>query len=87
MDVMGEALRIDRAALLGLAKEAELSAAAAGDMIDAMCGVASQFSAIAKRRYVWTERRRDADGAKPASRQPESRCLQPRDRTSARSCP
>ncbi|WP_269501451.1 type II toxin-antitoxin system HipA family toxin [Burkholderia sp. IMCC1007] len=51
MDVMGEALRIDRAALLGLAKEAELSAAAAGDMIDGMCGVASQFSAIAKRRY------------------------------------
>jgi serine/threonine-protein kinase HipA len=51
MDVMGEALRIDRAALLGLAKEAELPAAAAGDMIDGMCGVASQFSAIAKRRY------------------------------------
>ncbi|MBP0712017.1 type II toxin-antitoxin system HipA family toxin [Burkholderia sola] len=51
MDVMGEALRVDRAALVGLAKEAELSAAAAGDMIDAMCGVASQFSAIAKRRY------------------------------------
>ncbi|RQV12139.1 type II toxin-antitoxin system HipA family toxin [Burkholderia cenocepacia] len=51
MDVMGEALRIDRAALLGLAKEGELSAAVAGDMIDGMCGVASQFSAIAKRRY------------------------------------
>ncbi|RKU05341.1 type II toxin-antitoxin system HipA family toxin [Burkholderia sp. Nafp2/4-1b] len=51
MDVMGEALRIDRAALLGLANEAELSAAAAGDMIDGMCGVASRFTAIAKRRY------------------------------------
>ncbi|WP_322024599.1 type II toxin-antitoxin system HipA family toxin [Burkholderia sp. BCC1977] len=51
MDVMGEALRIDRAALLGLANEAELSAAVAGDMIDGMCGVASRFSAIAKRRY------------------------------------
>ena len=51
MDVMGEALRIDRAALLGLAKEAELPAAAAGDMIDGMCGVASQFSTIAKCRY------------------------------------
>ncbi|KWZ30733.1 type II toxin-antitoxin system HipA family toxin [Burkholderia anthina] len=51
MDVMGEALRIDRAALLGLAKEAELPAAAAGDMIDGMCGVASKFSTIAKCRY------------------------------------
>ncbi|MCA7968744.1 type II toxin-antitoxin system HipA family toxin [Burkholderia sp. AU39826] len=51
MDVMGEALRIDRAALLGLAEEAELPAAAAGDMIDGMCGVASQFSTIAKCRY------------------------------------
>ncbi|MBR8343465.1 type II toxin-antitoxin system HipA family toxin [Burkholderia ambifaria] len=51
MDVMGEALQIDRAALLGLAKEAEISAAAAGDMIDRMCSVASRWSAIATRDY------------------------------------
>ncbi|EDT40808.1 type II toxin-antitoxin system HipA family toxin [Burkholderia ambifaria] len=54
MDVMGEALQIDRAALLGLAKEAELAAAAAGDMIDRMCSVASRFSAIARRDYQRT---------------------------------
>ena len=51
MDVMGEALQIDRTALLGLANEAEISATAAGDMIDRMCGVASRFSAIATRDY------------------------------------
>jgi len=51
MDVMGEALQIDRAAVLGLANEAEISAAAAGDMIDRMCGVASRFSALARRDY------------------------------------
>ncbi|PRF97934.1 type II toxin-antitoxin system HipA family toxin [Burkholderia ambifaria] len=54
MDVMGEALQIDRAALLGLAKEAEISAAAAGDMIDRMCSVASRWSAIATRDYQGT---------------------------------
>ena len=51
MDVMGEALQIDRAALLGLAKEAEISPAAAGDMIDRMCSVASRWSTIARRDY------------------------------------
>jgi serine/threonine-protein kinase HipA len=51
MDVMGEALQIDRAALLGLAKEAEISPAGAGDMIDRMCSVASRWSAIATRDY------------------------------------
>ncbi|WP_175763075.1 type II toxin-antitoxin system HipA family toxin [Burkholderia ambifaria] len=51
MDVMGEALQIDRAALLGLAKEAEISPAAAGDMIDRMCSVASRWSTIATRDY------------------------------------
>ncbi|MFP3504906.1 type II toxin-antitoxin system HipA family toxin [Burkholderia sp. SIMBA_062] len=54
MDVMGEALQIDRAALLGLAKEAEISAAVAGDMIDRMCSVASRFSVIATRDYQRT---------------------------------
>ncbi|WP_175702425.1 type II toxin-antitoxin system HipA family toxin [Burkholderia ambifaria] len=54
MDVMGEALQIDRAALLGLAKETEISAVAAGDMIDRMCSVASRWSAIATRDYQGT---------------------------------
>ncbi|CAI8800052.1 MULTISPECIES: type II toxin-antitoxin system HipA family toxin [Burkholderia] len=54
MDVMGEALQIDRAALLGLAKEAEIPPAAAGDMIDRMCSVASRWSAIATRDYQGT---------------------------------
>ncbi|WP_175727271.1 type II toxin-antitoxin system HipA family toxin [Burkholderia ambifaria] len=54
MDVMGQALQIDRAALLGLAKEAEISPAAAGDMIDRMCSVASRWSAIATRDYQGT---------------------------------
>ncbi|MBN3849444.1 type II toxin-antitoxin system HipA family toxin [Paraburkholderia sp. Ac-20342] len=45
MDVMGEALEIDRTALLGLAKEAEVSTAVAGDLIDQFSGVAGQFSA------------------------------------------
>ena len=44
-------LQIDRAALLGLAKEAEISPAGAGDMIDRMCSVASRWSAIATRDY------------------------------------
>lgn len=51
MDVMGEALEIDRAALLGLAKEAEVSAAAAGALIDRFCGVASQFATLTENMF------------------------------------
>ncbi|WP_025806324.1 type II toxin-antitoxin system HipA family toxin [Pseudomonas chlororaphis] len=51
MDVIGEALEVNRTALLGLAKEAEVPADVAGDMIDRMCRVASQFEAIARSHY------------------------------------
>lgn len=47
MDVMGEALAIDRAALLRLAEEAEVSAQHANRLIDTISEVAAQFSAIA----------------------------------------
>lgn len=47
MDVMGEALAVDRAAMLRLAEEAEVSAETASGMIDSICDVASQFAAIA----------------------------------------
>lgn len=47
MDVMGEALAINRAALLALAEEAEISAQTAHRIIDTINEVASQFSAIA----------------------------------------
>ena len=49
MDVMGEALAIDRAALLRLAEEAEVPAQNANRTIDAISEVASQFSTIADR--------------------------------------
>lgn len=49
MDVMGEALAIDRATLLRLAEEAEVPAQNANRTIDAISEVASQFSAIADR--------------------------------------
>lgn len=48
MDVMGEALNIERDALLRLADEAEVSREAAGDIIDRFCRVASQFAVIAE---------------------------------------
>lgn len=51
MDVMGEALAIDRAALLRLAEEAEVSAEAAGRIIDSICDVASQFASIAEQLH------------------------------------
>ncbi|WP_447791627.1 type II toxin-antitoxin system HipA family toxin [Pseudomonas farris] len=51
MDVMGEALTIDRDAMLRLADEAEVSEAAAGVIIDRICGVASQFSTMAENLY------------------------------------
>ncbi|MFZ1874205.1 MAG: type II toxin-antitoxin system HipA family toxin [Chania sp.] len=47
MDVMGEALAIDRAAMLQLAEEAEASAEAANRIIDSICNVASKFATIA----------------------------------------
>lgn len=49
MDVMGEALAINRAALLRLAEEAEVSVQNANRLIDTISEVASQFSAIADR--------------------------------------
>ncbi|MGH8386249.1 MAG: type II toxin-antitoxin system HipA family toxin [Pseudomonas sp.] len=51
MDVMGEALEIHRDALLRLAEEAEVSVEAAGDLIDRICNVASQFAAIAENLF------------------------------------
>jgi serine/threonine-protein kinase HipA len=51
MDVMGEALEIDRDAMLRLADEAEVSVATAGGIIDRACSVASQFAVIAESRY------------------------------------
>ncbi|MNC33864.1 hypothetical protein D3C75_822740 [compost metagenome] len=51
MDVMGEALEIDRDAMLRLADEAEVSVETAGSIIDRFCRVASQFAAIAENMY------------------------------------
>ncbi|WP_282373615.1 type II toxin-antitoxin system HipA family toxin [Pseudomonas sp. PS02290] len=48
MDVLGEALSIDRKVMLRLADEAEVSAEKAGGMIDGICDVATQFAAIAE---------------------------------------
>lgn len=49
MDVMGEALAIDRKALLALAQEAEVPQDAAAGIIDGVCAVAREFTAIAQR--------------------------------------
>lgn len=51
MDVMGEALEIDRDAMLRLADEAEVSVETAGGIIDKICNVASQFATIAENLY------------------------------------
>lgn len=51
MDVMGEALTICRTHLLRLAEEAEVSQDVAGRIIDGICNVASQFTAIAESMY------------------------------------
>ncbi|MHA3737613.1 type II toxin-antitoxin system HipA family toxin [Pseudomonas sp. Eth.TT006] len=51
MDVMGEALEIDRKAMFGLAAEAEVSANDAGLIIERFCHVSSQFSALANDLY------------------------------------
>jgi serine/threonine-protein kinase HipA len=46
MDVMGEALAIDRKAILRLADEAEVSAEKASRVIDGICDVAGRFAEI-----------------------------------------
>lgn len=51
MDVMGEALEIDRRAMLRLAEEAEIKADKAGDTINRICDVASQFGAFTESLY------------------------------------
>lgn len=51
MDVMGEALEIDRTAMLRLAEEAEVSEETAGRIVDRICDVASQFAVIADKQY------------------------------------
>ncbi|KVD82762.1 type II toxin-antitoxin system HipA family toxin [Burkholderia ubonensis] len=51
MDVMGEALAIDRQAMLSLADEAEISADVAGGIIDRFCDVASQFAAMTENLF------------------------------------
>ncbi|CAG8865785.1 hypothetical protein PS627_01704 [Pseudomonas fluorescens] len=51
MDVMGEALAIDRAAMLGLAKEAEIPKDAADAITDRICEAASQFAVMAENLY------------------------------------
>lgn len=48
MDVAGEALAIDRKAMLRLADEAEVSTEKAGRVIDGICDVASRFAEIAE---------------------------------------
>lgn len=48
MDVIGEAMAVDRRALLRLAEEAEVSPQRAGQIIDGIIEVANQFSAIAE---------------------------------------
>ncbi|MBD8121259.1 type II toxin-antitoxin system HipA family toxin [Pseudomonas lutea] len=48
MDVLGEALAIDRNAMLRLGEEAEMSAQAAGVVIEAVCEIALQFATIAR---------------------------------------
>ncbi|WP_434729180.1 type II toxin-antitoxin system HipA family toxin [Pseudomonas soli] len=51
MDVMGEALAIDRSAMLALASEAEISQAGAEQLIERICAVASQFAVLAEKHY------------------------------------
>ncbi|MGL5998258.1 MAG: type II toxin-antitoxin system HipA family toxin [Pseudomonas proteolytica] len=51
MDVMGEALEVDRDAMLRLADEAEVSVETAGGIIDNVCRVASQFATIAENLF------------------------------------
>lgn len=52
MDVMGEALDISRKSMLLLGHEAELSAHAAGKIIERICEVASTFTSQARHRFA-----------------------------------
>lgn len=54
MDVLGESLDIQRAALLGLADEAEVPPAIASDTIERIGKVASQFTVLVEREYPGT---------------------------------
>jgi serine/threonine-protein kinase HipA len=51
MDVMGEALAINRESLLRLANEAEVSEEIASGIIDRICDEASRFASLAQRMY------------------------------------
>jgi serine/threonine-protein kinase HipA len=51
MDVMGEALAIDRTAMFRLAEEAEISPETSGGIIDRVCNVASRFAITADQHY------------------------------------
>lgn len=51
MDVMGEALEIERKAMLDLAEEAEVSAETADGIITRFCEVADQFATMAETMY------------------------------------
>ena len=51
MDVMGEALAVSRKDMLQLALEAEVPEGRAGDMIDGICQVASQFATVAEQSF------------------------------------
>lgn len=51
MDVMGEALEIDREAMLGLADEADVLRPVAENIIDRICEVASRLAVTAQRMY------------------------------------
>ncbi|MFJ4158027.1 type II toxin-antitoxin system HipA family toxin [Pseudomonas sp. NPDC089752] len=51
MDVMGEALAIDRKAMLALALEAEIPDKTAAAIIDRICAIAKQFARLAQSKY------------------------------------
>ncbi|BBG60815.1 MULTISPECIES: type II toxin-antitoxin system HipA family toxin [Providencia] len=51
MDIMGQALEIDRGSLLGLARDADISEVNANEIISKICQVAQQFTRIVKDRY------------------------------------
>lgn len=51
MDMMGEALEIQREHMLRLAEEAELTADIAGGIIDRICDQGSEFASVAERMF------------------------------------
>ncbi|WP_017347752.1 HipA domain-containing protein [Pantoea sp. A4] len=51
MDVMGEALNIERKHILKLAEEAEVSSSEADEIINDICNVGTRFFDIAKEAY------------------------------------